>query len=167
MTGDEAGNLVLAAYATTRGFAFTLCEGPISPIEWGSKEYRGADRNARCVRAITRLIDRYHPDALVIENSHSSEWRRAERIGRLYQAIEEFTAKQAIAVFTYDRAHVRACFRNHGAYTKQERAELIAKQIPAFSYRAPPPRRLWMSEHPRMGLFEAAALSITHFYRNQ
>ncbi|WP_156527887.1 hypothetical protein [Bradyrhizobium stylosanthis] len=42
-------------------------------------------------------------------------------------------------------------------------AERIAKHIPAFEQYVPPPRKPWMSEDRRMGLFDAAALALTFF----
>jgi hypothetical protein len=47
--------------------------------------------------------------------------------------------------------------------TKQKIAETIAQQVPAFSLYVPPKRKPWMSEDPRMGIFEAAALAWMYF----
>ena len=46
---------------------------------------------------------------------------------------------------------------------KQMVAEAIAKHIPAFERYVPPPRKPWMSEDSRMGLFDAAALGLVFF----
>ena len=40
-------------------------------------------------------------------------------------------------------------------------AETIAKHIPAFDRYLPPPRKPWMSEDPRMAVFDAVALALT------
>jgi len=42
-------------------------------------------------------------------------------------------------------------------------ALVIAQHIPAFERYLPPPRKPWMSEDARMGLFDAAALALTFF----
>ena len=44
-------------------------------------------------------------------------------------------------------------------------AELIAQRIPAFERYVPPPRKPWMSEDARMGLFDAAGLGLVFFER--
>jgi hypothetical protein len=44
-----------------------------------------------------------------------------------------------------------------------EGSQLIAKHIPAFERYIPPPRKPWMSEDPRMGLFDAVALGLVFF----
>jgi hypothetical protein len=48
--------------------------------------------------------------------------------------------------------------------TKQRIAETIAYHIPALALYVPPVRRPWMSEHGRMGIFEAAALAWMFFH---
>jgi hypothetical protein len=68
-----------------------------------------------------------------------------------------------LSVRAYPRAQVRACFAEFGLATKQSIAEIIGKRIPAFERLVPPPRKIWMSEHARMGLFDAAALALTFF----
>jgi hypothetical protein len=40
-----------------------------------------------------------------------------------------------------------------------------AKHIPAFERHVPPPRKPWMSEDARMGLFDAAALALIFFQK--
>jgi len=71
-----------------------------------------------------------------------------------------------IPVFAYSRERVRASFEDYGCPNKQSLAKLIAKYIPAFEQYVPPPRKAWMSEDRRMGLFDAAALALTFFRSN-
>jgi hypothetical protein len=52
-----------------------------------------------------------------------------------------------------------------GFANKQMLAGLIAKHIPAFERHVPPPRKPWMSEDARMGLFDAAALALVFFQK--
>ena len=57
-------------------------------------------------------------------------------------------------------------FEDSGFVNKLMLAELIAKHIPAFERYVPPPRKPWMSEDSRMGLFDAAALALV-FYKKE
>jgi hypothetical protein len=59
---------------------------------------------------------------------------------------------------------VRRAFAPHGATTKEEIAQLVAKQIPALSYRIPK-RKVWKPEPPRQALYDAAAIGLTFFQR--
>jgi hypothetical protein len=77
---------------------------------------------------------------------------------RLYQ-------RRGIAVRAYARSEVRESFsRYYAASTKQAIAEVIARHIPAFKLYVPPARKPWMTEHQRMGIFEAAALAWMYFH---
>jgi hypothetical protein len=50
-----------------------------------------------------------------------------------------------------------------GARTRYEVAVAIATRVAAFERFLPPPRKLWMSEDARMGIFRAAALALTYY----
>jgi len=85
-------------------------------------------------------------------------------IANLNAAVVALAKDRDIPTFAYSRDQVRdtfePCPNNHRL------AELIAKHIPAFEQYVPPPRKPWMSEDRRMGLFEAAALAIAFFWSN-
>jgi hypothetical protein len=65
------------------------------------------------------------------------------------------------------RTQVLGYFVERGATTKQKIAETIAKQVPALNLYVPPERKPWMSEDPRMGIFDAAALAWTYFHERE
>lgn len=155
----------LALYPFTRGFAFVLFEGPSSPIDWGVKELRGGEKNAITLQAVARLVDRYAPETIVIEDMKDTESRRHLRIRALYRLIAILARSRGIDVARYRHADVLKTFASVGARTKYEIAQAIAEQIPAFSIRLPRKRKIWMTEDPRQSLFDAAALGITHFSR--
>jgi hypothetical protein len=156
-------NFVLAFYPTTHGFAFVLFEGPQSPFDWGVRELRGTRKNARTLKALKKLIDRYRPQALVIENTSRVRSRRVERIRRLHRMIRHLAKAEQVDAYRYTRSEVRARFASVGAIRKDEIAEAIATVIPAFAHRLPPKRKIWMSEDPRQSLFDAAALGLTYY----
>lgn len=158
---------VLAIHVTTRGVTYTLFEGPLAPVDWEIKSVRGPEKNAMCLTLVGKIIDRYQPDVLVIEDCQGSGSRRSKRIRRLYRAIETVARAQAIDIYRYSRSQVRTCFKSAGAVTKHEIAIAIAKIIPAFEHRLPPIRKPWMSEDARMGLFDAASLAMTFYSQSE
>lgn len=166
MTGTRHGELVLSLYPAVRGFAFTLFEGPLSPFDWGNKEVRGAERNARTLEAVKRLIETHQPDILVLENFSADVRRRRARARRLLRLIKSHADGQALEVYTFTRTEVRQSFSSVGARTKYEIAQAIASQIHAFSPLLPRARRRWEAEFERMGIFEAAALAMTFYCRD-
>jgi hypothetical protein len=156
--------LVLAIYPTNRGFAFVLFEGPLSPIDWGIARRDGHDKNCRCLKLIAALFLRYVPDVLILQDTSPGGTRRSPRIASLNVAISELAERPSIPVHAYSRTRVRLAFSHLGSPTKYAIAEAIAKHIPAFERHLPPPRKRWMAEDSRMGIFDAAALALTFFH---
>ena len=72
MNQTNSSELVLAIRPFTKGLAFVFSEGPLSPIDWGFKEIRGAKWNARCAAAGRALLDYLKPEVLVIPKETSS-----------------------------------------------------------------------------------------------
>lgn len=163
MTDAHPQNLVLAVYPFSRGFAFVFFEGPDSPFEWGVKEVREKHKNSKTLEEIKKLVDRYRPEVLVIEDTTDSGSRRTSRIRKLYRMLVHFARAEYVELHRYSKTEVRECFASIGAGTKYEIAKAIATQIPAFAHRIPRFRKPWMSEDPRQSLFDAAALALTYF----
>lgn len=164
MTAEITHGRVLALYATPRGFAYGLFEGPLSPIDWGVKDVKGPRKNLKCLSTIVQIIDVTNPDVIVIEDCSVTGSRRSARIRRLYLAILQLGGTRSLEVSAISRATVRACFSRFGAATKHEIAQAIAKNLPAFEHRLPPLRKPWMSEDPRMSLFDAVALILAFYH---
>lgn len=164
MKGVAGRRLVLAVYPNTRGIAFTLFEGPLVPVDWGVMEVRAKDKNNGCLRRVSLLIERYGPDVLVLQDMRAPDTRRARRVIDLNRRIGSLARRYRMWRVAVSRAQVRECFCEVHKPTKQSIAEAIAKRIPAFKRFVPPPRKIWKSEDPRMGLFDAAALALTFFH---
>lgn len=163
MTDARPQNLVLAVYPFSRGFAFVFFEGPDSPFEWGVKDVREKHKNRKSLEAIKKLIDRYRPEILVIEDTSDSGPRRTSRIRKLYRMLAHVAEAEFVELHRYSKTEVKGCFASVGASTKYEIAKAVATQIPAFAHRIPRFRKPWMSEDPRQSLFDAAALALTYF----
>lgn len=162
MTPRDPRHFVLSVYPTSYGFAFVLFEGLEAPFDWGVKQIREKRKNARTVDEVKKLIDRYHPEALVFEKTTKNS-RRVARILRLYRMLLHLGHAEGVEVLRYPKTEVRALFAQVGATSKYEIAKAIATQIPAFMHRLPPVRKIWMSEDPRQSLFDAAALGLTYY----
>lgn len=157
---------VIAIYPNSRGLAFVVFEGAMSVIDWGVRGARYKHSHRRYITAFSALLERYRPAILVLQDMSSAGTHRSKRIQNLNEAIMEFAENRGIPVRSYSRARVREAFALPGPATKEAIAVAIAKHIPAFERHIPPPRKPWTSEHARMGLFDAAALALTFFWRN-
>lgn len=163
MNARRRYNFVLAIYPSTRGFAFVVFEGPLSPVDWSVKEVRGRHKNQRCLIGIAAVLERYQPDVLVLQDMSPTGTRRAHRLRELNASLGELAEERGIPVYVYSRAQVRDAFDPAGLLNKYEIAEAIARHIPSFDRYLPPVRKPWMSEDARMSLFDAAALALTFF----
>lgn len=153
--------LIFALHATSRGFGYVVFEGPFAPYDWGMVTARG-DKNATCLRKLEKMLDRFIPETLLLEEA-TSVANRSDRIGRLYKAIGNLCISRNIDVVIYKLGDIKACFASVGARTRQEIAETVARQIEAIGHRKPKPRKPWQSEDRRMSMFCAAALVLTHY----
>lgn len=161
MKTGERPRLVLAVHLQSRGFAFVLFGGSLLPVDWGVFDSRGANKNATCLKRIDALFALHTPDILLLQDASD----RNRRIRALSRGAAQRAAQRGISVRTYFRVQVVQHFEELGTIrgTKHRIAEQIVQQIPSLSLYLPPPRKPWMSEDPRMGLFEAAALGWMFF----
>jgi Holliday junction resolvasome RuvABC endonuclease subunit len=157
---------VVAIYPNSRGLAFVVFEGATSVLDWGVLGARYKHSRGRYLTAIAALLERYQPSILVLQDMSSAGTHRAQRIQNLNEAIMKFAEDRDIPVRSYSRERVREAFALPEPATKAAIAEAIAKYVPAFERHVPPARKPWTSEHARMGLFDAAALALTFFWRN-
>jgi Holliday junction resolvasome RuvABC endonuclease subunit len=159
----QKGLLALAIYPSTRGFGFALFEGPSVLIDWGTKETR-IEKNQQCLVKIEALIDFYEPDVVIVEDASRGVSRRSKRIQRLIQDINALAIRKKLKRRSYSRAMIKEFFSEFGAATKPQIAQTIAGWLPELKPRLPPVRKIWMSEDPRMAIFDAVALVLTFFY---
>ena len=138
--------------------AYVLFEGPYAPLIWST-----IDGHARrCMTTYVSLIEQYHPEAVVLEDTAN----RIPRIQKLNQEIYEQAATDGTPVVQFSRQDIQRAFAYLGAVNKDTIAREIAKHIHWFERYVPPARKPWSTEHTRMGLFDATALALL-FYQQQ
>ena len=158
---------VLAIDPTSHGFGFVVLEGPRRLVDWGLAPVGGVD-NSRCLARITNLTEHYRPAVLVLEDPEHRLCRRCPRVRRLLVRAERLATARGLRVKRISRHQVRTTFAPLRARTKEHVAAVLASRFPELRLRLPPQRRLWMSEDPRMSIFDAASFALTYFhYRNK
>lgn len=163
MTTATVDNLVLSVAPNSRGFGFVLFESALAPYDWGVQEIRGESKNSRIIAFVGRMIDRHSPLVLVVEDWADAACHRCARILALYASLADLAREKSVQLVRVSKEHLHRYFATVVPTTKYEIALAIAKLIPALSFQVPPVRRIWMSEDPRQGLYDAAALALTHF----
>jgi hypothetical protein len=139
-----------------------MFEGPHTPVDWGRTRRRSRDGNGDCLRKVRSLFDR-RPDVLVLQDTSWTGTRRSRRATELNNAIFELAEEYSFPVCSFSREQVREAFTQLTAPTRHTIAEHIAKNIPLLEHQLPPPRKRWLSEDDRTGIFDAAALALTYF----
>src|SRR5689334_12281410 len=120
MTGSNPQDLTLAIYATSKGFAFVLFSGPLNPFDWGTPSVKNPSRNRKCLASIARIVEEFHPLAIVLEDTSETQSRRTARIRRLYQSIVHLASVRGIDVHRVGKPVIRSTFSPIGAVTKYE-----------------------------------------------
>src|SRR6266536_1154661 len=100
---------LLAVDPSTRGFGFAVLEGPNLLIDWGVKETK-KNKNARTLKLIEDLIDRYQPGVIVVEDYAGKGSRRCRRIQGLINDISMLASKRKVRVRSFSRVKVKQVF---------------------------------------------------------
>jgi Holliday junction resolvasome RuvABC endonuclease subunit len=153
---------IFAIDPTHKGFGYAVFELPFRLVDWGLARITG-DKHAGAITQFEKLIDRFRPDALVLEDAEAPGSRRHPRVRRLIDALVKLARERGIAVYTVARSAVLKCFSTADEpATKYSIAERLAEHFPDLQSKLPPPRKLWQSEDERMSIFDALALAVTH-----
>lgn len=158
---------VLSLYPHVPGLAFVVFSGPLTPVDWGTKEVRGLRKNAQIFRAAKRLIEAHQPAIVVFENITIRDNRRWHRARRLVQVIHRHAESRALEVHTFTRTQVRQSFTGAAVSTKHQIAQAVATHMPVFDPLLPRLRRRWDSEAYSMGILQAAALGIAFYHHRR
>lgn len=159
---QQGERLILAIYTTTHGFGFVVLEGPNRMIDWGTKDAR-RDKNRVVLAKAAELMSWYQPDLLVLEHALGPESRRNDRIRQLHGQLVELAKAHKTAVRQFARSEIRTAFASREAVTRYEIAEAISRELLDLAPWLPPPKKIWMSEDPRLSIFDAASLAITFY----
>ena len=162
MTARQSHQRVLAIDPTSRGFGYVVLEADDLLVDWGARQLRG-EKNTACVAAVMRLIERYEPDLLVLEDGTATGSRRCQRVQQLIDRLAELARRNGIRVRWISRVKVKKAFASLGASTKHQIALAIAARFPELAYQLPRARKPWMSEDCRMAIFDAAAFALAFF----
>ncbi len=158
--------IVVALYPSREGVGFAVCQDGRLLVEWGVKRVAKHDRVSYLRRIERELLDAYRPDAVVVRSLDDAKMDYP-RLTLLIDDIARLSTERRIACQRYSRKDVCASFSHHGAKTKHEIARAIAKQLPELEVEFPRYRQNFMHEHYRMYIFDAAALALTFFDREQ
>jgi hypothetical protein len=157
----ETSKRVLAIDPYTRGVGFVVLEGTDCLIDWGMRSTGKAD-NAKATRIIDKLIDRFRPDVLALEDWDSAGSRRCKRVQKLLDRIAATEGKRVL-VRLITRREICAIGPLPQTSTKRGRACFLAERFPELQPFVPPVRKPWMPEDYRMAVFDALSFAAACF----
>lgn len=154
---------VLAIDPVSRGFGFVVLEDePLQLVDWGVKTC--AREVGGCLLPLRRMLTRYQPTAIVLEDAREARTPRALALEGFLASVGDALVDGPVPLRVYSRSMVREAFRPAGAFTKEEIARKLAVRFPELVPRVPPSRtiRIWASEDSRMSIFDALSFAMTH-----
>lgn len=153
---------ILAVDPISRGFGFVVLEAdPVQLVDWGVRNCARGEEDA-CALAVRRMIERYEPTALVIEDAREARSLRAIALEAFLGSIADVLIGMPVTLRTYSRREIRRAFASTGAVTKEAIAKVLVVRFPELRAKAPPHRNVWESEDSRMSIFDALSLAATH-----
>ena len=158
---------ILAIAPLSRGLGYAVMEGPDKLVACGNKAIL-RDKNTGALAWVNRFMQFYQPDVLVLPNVTAADTRRAARIKTLHRQIVAWAGKKKVKVRLVSVTQVRTQLLGDAKGTKFGVAQILAEKFPVeLGLRLPPKRRPWMSEDPRMDIFDAVGLAVAFWPKDK
>jgi hypothetical protein len=101
---------------------------------------------------------------LFIEDYSGNYSNKSKRVIDVLKAIQKYSKQKGFLSSSYSREQIRLVFSNWHAKTRYEIAEVISRNVEAFSNLLFDKPKYPKTEHSRSAQFDAASLGITHYY---
>ena len=152
---------ILAIAPLSRGLGYAVMEGPDKLLAAGNKVIL-RDKNAGALAWVEKFIRFYQPGVLVLPDVNAADTHRAQRIKTLHRQLLGWAKKRQIKMKLISVTQQREQLLGNPKGTKHAMAKRLAEKFPVeLEKRLPPKRRPWMSEDPRMDIFDAVGLAKT------
>lgn len=150
---------VLAVRMNSRGFGFALFRGSDFLIDWGTSKARYVNKAWDCQCKVVRLLEKYRPEQLILEDPIARRPRRGARVVDLQLKLMKQAATLEVPYTEINQDQVHSLF---GSTSRRKIAEILADRFPELAPHLPPQRKPWMAEDPRLSIFDAAALALAY-----
>src|SRR5262249_22067262 len=135
---------ILAIDPISRGFGFAVLDGPKSLLNWGVRATKPSPKPMeRSLREMARLLERYCPDRVVVEDCVRGSPRLGKRSQRLIERVARLADERGIPARRISRAGLQRAFASENARTKYQIALATVRRFPELAVRLPPARKPW------------------------
>jgi hypothetical protein len=140
-----------------QSFGFVVFEGRDKILDWGTKRSRhnGKPVKIPMKQKLAGLFGEFEPALVILQAPKTG------RAGTSAKTVLKLARHLGIPVRLISRAAIQNAFRGHNR-NKYDVATIVATRFPELAARLPAKRKSWESEVPRMSIFDAAALGVTH-----
>ncbi len=160
MKSKITGAKRVIGFAVASGrYGYAAFEGLETLVDWGTAKTPTSDLSVGVGKA-RKLISWLKPEVAVLEDLDDPEIRKGFNARRLVLLLTKELERARIPIKRVRKVQVRQSFSRTSATSKQEVAIAIAKLYPELQRYLPAPRKIWMSEDRRMGIFEAVGLCL-------
>jgi len=157
---QEGEECILSLYFDAIGFGFVLMKNPLEVIEKGMMCISSID-NTVVLQKVKHLIRKLKPEHIVIENHSGNFSHKPERVIKAINAIKKYSKQKGFLLSSNSREQIRLIFSNWHAKIRYEIAEVISKNVEAFTNLMFDKPKYPKTAHFRSAQFAAASLGIT------
>lgn len=155
--------LVLTLYPNAFGMGYVISETPKVLINYGMARIRPLSKN-RYVKRLLYYVEQYRPTILLLRGYRASDHRISKRVVSVIKKFEAVAKTLDLPIFKYSRTDIKEVFKQFGGNSKYVISKTITSWYPELQPRMPDIRKNTKAEHYQMGVFDAFALMLTHYY---
>jgi hypothetical protein len=137
-----------------RGVSFVFFENG-ELVDWGTWGKRRDE-----LEVFDRLLKRFRPDVLVLEDADGPHNERRARMKRVLRMMAQRAEGARVCVRTVSRHAVRRAWFERGRKNKHEVGAALATMFPEMGMLVPRKRKAWTSEDARAGICDALATLV-------
>jgi hypothetical protein len=160
---------ILAIDLRSQQFGYSVFDGPESLLDYGGGQLRpgGKAGSVLAARRIRQLIKLFTPSVIVVKRPERRVTASRPGIRLIANAIRHEASRHLIQYCLVARNEIREAFRTFRAENKYQIAAVLVQMFPELLSRLPANRETGDSEHPRMVVFDAISVGITHWHKNE
>ena len=158
---NKRQRITLALYPNTFGVGYVICENPKEILDYGLKKVYPICHH-KYMKKIKWLLEYCKPDIVLLLDYKARKISNRQK--KIIDEIIRLAHAKNLNLKKYSRSQIKQTFSSFNAKTKYEVAMVILNWYPMLKDKTPHKRLPWMAEHYQMGVFDAFALMLTHYY---
>lgn len=155
--------LVVTLYPNALGMGYVISETPKELINYGIARIRPLTKD-KYIKRLFRFIKEYKPTLILLRGYSDTDNRISKRVVKVIDAFEEEARKMDLPIHKYSRDVIKEVFSQFEGNSKYGISKTITSWYPELKRFMPDIRVYPNPENYRMGIFDAFALMLTHYY---